>query len=385
MIKGRAIQVIPGILIVCLPLLFTLEALAETLAERNAALLKRVTEGLDLSSAQASSLKKVMEQSFAIGQGNPAVTVHPMSEATCREKVKDYGYLSPDPSHLAVCGKPFMVPLYDPEKTNASSATTCIDQFEFPGLPCTYPMVWTRADEAAAMCESIGKRLCDAHEWEGACAGALEDADYDFDAAKGLAPDKAVKAMARLHNRRVSGAKVWSYGSERRKGICAMNSTKSNGCNGGDWRKCGSNTYPTGAFPKCKSPLGVYDLHGNAAEHMNLPLSPQEMASAGSTTLGVTEMKGSWFIFDRYKAHSDHCRWRAPFWHGTKVRSKKSHHNYHLGFRCCSNRTLDSSSGQNTTKESNVTGSAPDQGIPISNNFSSPTSQALTAPIEVTQ
>jgi hypothetical protein len=68
---------------------------------------------------------------------------------------------------------------------------------------------------------------------------------------------------------------------------------------------------------------------------MNLPLSPGEMASAGSTKLGVTEMKGSWFIFDRYYAHEDWCRWRAPYWHGSRVMSPGSHSNYHLGFRCC--------------------------------------------------
>ena len=64
-------------------------------------------------------------------------------------------------------------------------------------------------------------------------------------------------------------------------------------------------------------------------------LDPGEMASRGSRTLGVTEMKGSWFAFDDFRAHEDWCRWRAPFWHGTRVRDPKSHANYHLGFRCC--------------------------------------------------
>jgi hypothetical protein len=46
-------------------------------------------------------------------------------------------------------------------------------------------------------------------------------------------------------------------------------------------------------------------------------------------------MKGSWFIFDTYRAHPDWCRWRAPFWHGSRVMDPQSHRNYHLGFRCC--------------------------------------------------
>ena len=106
-------------------------------------------------------------------------------------------------------------------------------------------------------------------------------------------------------------------------------------CNGGEWGGCGSNTYPTGSFPECHSPLGVYDINGNAAEHMNIPINPSQMASAGSKELGYTEMKGSWFIFDTYRAHEDWCRWRAPSWHFTRVLDSHSHANYHLGFRCC--------------------------------------------------
>jgi len=76
-------------------------------------------------------------------------------------------------------------------------------------------------------------------------------------------------------------------------------------------------------------------IYTSSAEHMNLPIGPEQMASNGSTTLGYTEMKGSWFIFDTYRAHEDWCRWRAPFWHGTRVMDPRSHANYHLGFRCC--------------------------------------------------
>jgi hypothetical protein len=47
-------------------------------------------------------------------------------------------------------------------------------------------------------------------------------------------------------------------------------------------------------------------------------------------------MKGSWFIWDSYRAHEDWCRWRAPYWHGGRVMDSNSHKNYHLGFRCCS-------------------------------------------------
>jgi formylglycine-generating enzyme required for sulfatase activity len=185
----------------------------------------------------------------------------------------------------------------------------------------------------------MGKRLCDAHEWEGACAGRLEPPDYRFDLAIGVSPNAAVERMRKTHNAAHEADKTWSYGPVYRTGVCAAGSHKSRTCDGGGWSLCGSNTYPTGAFPDCHSPLGVYDINGNAAEHMNLPLAPDQMASRGSKELGYTEMKGSWFIFDSYHAHEDWCRWRAPYWHGSRVMDPKSHENYHLSFRCC--KTLD--------------------------------------------
>jgi hypothetical protein len=147
--------------------------------------------------------------------------------------------------------------------------------------------------------------------------------------------------MRNAHNRERQADKRWSYGPEYQRGVCAAASQKSPGCQGGGWNICGSNTYPAGSFPQCRSPLDVYDLNGNAAEHMNLPLEPSQMASRGSTELGYTEMKGSWFIFDTYRAHEDWCRWRAPYWHGSRVMDQRSHANYHLGFRCCKSLTAD--------------------------------------------
>jgi formylglycine-generating enzyme required for sulfatase activity len=181
----------------------------------------------------------------------------------------------------------------------------------------------------------MGKRLCDAHEWEGACEGRLLAPDYRFDLSRGVEPGEAVRRMRSAHNRAHAPEKRWSYGPSYQRGVCGAASHKTASCPGGGWSACGSNTYPAGSFPACRSNLGVYDLHGNAAEHMNLPLNPSQMASLGSQTLGYTEMKGSWFVFDTIQAHEDWCRWRAPYWHGSRILDPHSHANYHLGFRCC--------------------------------------------------
>ena len=308
-----------------------------TLAAQNRALLEHVQQVHGYSAEQMAALRLLFEISGYMGQGNPAISVHADTREACvaRAEAHEPGYADPD--FERICGARYMAPLYDPAREQPADARACIDQFEFPDIPCEYPVVWVKAREAALACRAIGKRLCDAHEWEGACQGALEPPDYRFDLAEGVSWGAAVARMRAAHNLAHAADARWSYGAEFQRGVCAQNGRKSASCQGGGWSQCGSNTYPAGDFPACRSPLGVYDLNGNAAEHMNLPLAPSQMASRGSETLGVTEMKGSWFIFDRYRAHPDWCRWRAPFWHGGAVMDAHSHANYHLGFRCCKN------------------------------------------------
>jgi len=310
-------------------------ASSQSLQQQNEILFGQLQRVHGLSDNQVNAIRKIFAQSGYIGQGNPAITQHPVTPEECQAKLNSMGVHYENPRFERICKGKYMAPLYDPSKEKPEDAKACIDQFEFPNIPCTYPVVWVKAREAAEICWTIGERLCDAHEWEGACAGDLEPPDYRFDLAKGVSPEQAIQRMRIAHNRTDSETKSWSYGSTYQNGICATGSKKSPDCNGGGWTKCGSNTYPTGDFPACVSSLGVYDLNGNAAEHMNLPLNESQMSSLGSTELGYTEMKGSWFIFDTYRAHEDWCRWRAPFWHGTRVMDQRSHANYHLSFRCC--------------------------------------------------
>jgi hypothetical protein len=303
-----------------------------------------------LTDEQAARVRAVLDSSRYIGQGNPAITVHPASTGQCLAKLEASSIDYANPEFERICGAKYMSPLFDPKTETAEDAQACIDQFEFPNIPCSYPVVWIRAREAALICEAMDKRLCDAHEWEGACAGELQEPDYRFDLAQNQAPNAAVSRMQKAHNAAQAGKEIWSYGSQYQKGVCAAASAKSPSCDGGGWAACGSNTYPTGFFPECRSELGVYDLHGNAAEHMNLPLNESQMTSRGSETLGHTEMKGSWFIFDSYRAHPDQCRWRAPYWHGSRVMDANSHHNYHLGFRCCNSVASGASDGAAATE-----------------------------------
>jgi len=313
---------------------------AQSLADRNEAMFRQMQEVRGVSNAEIGRIRAIFAASPNgwMGQGNPAVTRHPLTpeEASARlgGSVAQVQQSYRNREYERICGERYMVPLYDPATQDPRDATVCADMFEYPNIPMAYPVVWVRASEAAQLCAAEGKRIGDAHEWEGAAAGQLLPPDYPFDRIRGMGMSAAVNTMRSAHNQRyASTSGTYSIGSWR-AGVCATGSSKTASCNGGSFTGCGSNTYPAGSFPDCRSPLGVYDIDGNAAEHMNLPLAEDQMASRGSTSLGVTEMKGSWFIWDTIRAHEHWARWRAPFWHGSRVMSEGSHRNYHLGFRC---------------------------------------------------
>ena len=303
------------------------DTIATTLAEQRSALFTNMRNQLDLSPGALDAIEAVFAKSDHLGQGEPKVTKHPMTRAECRAIREKSPEAHPaDPR----CGAPNMVSLFDPAQgESAETASVCVDQFEFPNIPCEYPVTWVRANEADEICRAEGERLCDAHEWEGACAGALHtpEVDYTFGERRIM--------QEYLHNK--TREMIWAYGPKMDQQKCATMSHKSRECYTPDWGICGSNTYPTGAFPECASSFGVYDQHGNAAEHMNLPVTPEQMGKNGG--VGETEMKGSWFIFASEVVHPDDCRWRGLMWHKGPIRALDSHRNYHLGFRCCKDIT----------------------------------------------
>lgn len=120
----------------------------------------------------------------------------------------------------------------------------CMDRFEYPSIKGENPIIVVTYNESAALCKAAGKRLCDETEWTFACEG--EEAvpypyGYERDAEacnvdrpwkpfaeNGLAPRDGQKARAELD-------RLWQG-------------------------------QPSGASPKCKSPLGLYDMTGNVDE-----------------------------------------------------------------------------------------------------------------------
>jgi formylglycine-generating enzyme required for sulfatase activity len=319
--------------------------------------------GLDGTQAERmrTLLTKTPGLTRNIGTEDPKVFVgpnnsyHPVTREKCRTQVLEAGKLKASSSNERTCGAKWMAPLPGPDGKTSS----CIDQFEFPNIPCEYPVVWVPSYYAQQICQSMGKRLCNAHEWEGACAGKMEStASYRFDIGDPNARRAAINA-----NRK----KVWAF-QDKHPGrtdaaiICGVYSAKdkdvepqaaaniqdgsipglSKGCapDKSAFKTCGTNTWPSGYKYECTSNLGVYDMHGNLAEVVNLPTSTANIAKGNVT--GMTERKGSFFV-DRgglklksgEQRYPDDCRVRQPYEHMKPISEDKGHAFYQEGFRCC--------------------------------------------------
>lgn len=176
-----------------LALAMTSPAPAQTLADNNARMFQEMQQARGLSDAQMQRIRAVFAGSRFIGQGNPAVTRHPMTPQQLAAKLgQDPRSYYRNRAFARICGAPFMAPLYDPATQKPEDATVCADMFEYPNVPGIYPVTWVRAKEAAELCWAEGKRIGDAHEWEGASHGALTPPDYFF--------GRSVQAARAAHN-----------------------------------------------------------------------------------------------------------------------------------------------------------------------------------------
>jgi len=247
-----------------------------------------------------------------MNQGNPEIANHEISKARCQAGLQ--GIMLQTEEQRRVCkGQPYMVPIY--KDGNIESAKACIDIFEFPNKPCELPFVWASASQAKLVCQALGKRLCTQQEWATACSA---------DPAGGP-------------------ASKFAYGDTLDLTVCNTNKSShlhdKKPCDATSiataWKTCGTNTEPAGAFPRCRSRLGVFDQHGNVAEAMSrYDLEKQKT---------VSQLKGSAFFYvdvartDRTEPkrenYPDFCA-HDPRWHVQDL-NRAWHVNYHLGTRCC--------------------------------------------------
>lgn len=327
----------------------------------------KVIKEHNLTSPQSEKLRTILTTSYGITRNigtehdkefiGPNKSYHPITRSRCKREVLDTKIIKPSANHEEVCNAKWMAPIPNSD----GNPRVCIDQFEFPDIPCEYPLVWVPSHTAHMICQSMGKRLCNSHEWEGACAGTIDPiSSYRFD----IANENARRNTINSHRE-----KVWAFQSQvefstrtNSSPICGIFGPRdqeampealdnillgpiaglSKNCapDKSAYKTCGTNTWPSGFKYLCKSSIDVYDLHGNIAEVVNLPTNVGNIA-AGDIT-GFTERKGSFFV-DRSNIkdsngeprYPDDCRVRQPYEHKKQVKYDTGHSFYQEGFRCC--------------------------------------------------
>jgi hypothetical protein len=120
----------------------------------------------------------------------------------------------------------------------------CVDRFEYPNRRGAYPWIMATWNEAKGICAREGKRLCTEAEWTFACEGE-EGLPYPY----GYARDAEACVIDRAH-RDVDEAALFPRDTEH--SLMEIDHL---------WQG-----EPSGSRPRCRSPLGVYDMTGNVDE-----------------------------------------------------------------------------------------------------------------------
>ena len=70
---------------------------------------------------QMDSIRTIFRESGFIGQGNPAVTQHPMTPQGCQEKLGRLAVRYGNVKFEKICGAKYMAPLYNPASSALSA------------------------------------------------------------------------------------------------------------------------------------------------------------------------------------------------------------------------------------------------------------------------
>lgn len=187
-------------------------------------------------------------------------------------------------------------------------ANFCIDKYEAPNKVGVRPFVARTALDAERWCKENGKELCSDVQWQRSCEGNT----------------KRKYPYGNTYNKRgCNDQKVWRVPNWRL--IARYNPTNPDSHPPSrDHVNQLNQSEPSGAFEKCRSEDGVYDLTGNVAEWVR---NTKGSRSTGNAKIYPHVMKGCYWS-KCYKGVLPNCQFKNPN-HASAFRS------YEAGFRCC--------------------------------------------------
>lgn len=183
------------------------------------------------------------------------------------------------------------------ESIDAEDAST------FRAIPAEgiQPQAFVSANQAEAACENAGKRLCSLAEWTAACRG---QPDHDY-----LYPYGDTYEPGACNEGRATSPVEDLYGPNAQFTFTELNDPRND--------QLPDTVAKGGAFPRCVSAYGTFDMHGNLHEWVHDEDAPDP--SHGT-------FMGGYFV--DAKINGAGCTYRTTA-HAT------SYHDYSTGFRCC--------------------------------------------------
>ncbi len=171
----------------------------------------------------------------------------------------------------------------------------CMDRYEWPNTEGELPVLLVTWREARKACRGAGKRLCTADEFSFACEGEqLWPYSYGYERdPERCSIDKPYVRLERA---------LLPFDHCQRSAACKEQLAKV------DQR------VPSGSMPRCTSPFGVLDLHGNVNEWVERP---------GEDPPWRSGLKGGWWGPARSR-----CRPMVTV-------HDENYVGYEVGFRCC--------------------------------------------------
>jgi hypothetical protein len=160
------------------------------------------------------------------------------------------------------------------------------------------PQGYISQAQAQKACQRAGKRLCKEAEWEFACRGA-SNTTYPYGQTYKKGACNEGRPRNPVNDCFGDGPGVFTY--ENMNDPCCV--------------KWPDTVAKGGAFGECRTPLGVFDLHGNLHEWVDTV-----------TFSGNGVFRGGFFV--DAKINGTGCGYRTSA-------HRPSYHDYSTGFRCC--------------------------------------------------
>jgi len=168
--------------------------------------------------------------------------------------------------------------------------------------PGVVPQGYISQVQAARACERAGKRLCREDEFKLACRGPSAEDAYPYGGGARIAGncnEGKGSMIAALHG---PDASRWSFAD--------LNDPELNRHAGG--------LAPTGSYPRCESPYGVWDCVGNL----------HEWGADAPDARGNARLRGGFYGDAEINGHG--CSY-------VTTAHRPDYHDYSTGFRCCAN------------------------------------------------